>query len=72
MLWVNIFKTEIMMAIRLKGLIRAIGKVLLMKYSTTSIEINKSDTNLPLLVNKRHFWWSTSITLDNIIITMVF
>ena len=48
-----------------KGLVRAIGKVLLMKLARTTIKTNKGYEKWPLLVNKPLFWWSASIALDN-------
>ena len=44
-----------------KGLVRAIGKVLLIECSWNT----KGDEKWPLFVNKQLFWWSASITLDN-------
>ena len=54
-----------MIEIYSKSLVRAIGKVLLVKLTRTPIKIHKSDEKWPLFVNKQLFWWSTSITLDN-------
>ena len=49
-----------------KSLVRAIGKVLLIKCSyRTSIKTHKGVEKWPLFVNKQLFWWSASITLDN-------
>ena len=48
------------------SLVRAIGKILLMKFSVlTPINIHKGDEKWPLFVNKVLFWWSAAITLDN-------
>ena len=49
-----------MVEICVKSLVRAKGKVLLMKF-TNSTRVEK----WPLFVNKQLFWWSASITLDN-------
>ena len=47
-----------------KSLVRAIGKVLLIK-ARTPIKTHKGVEKWPLFVNKQLFWWSASITLDN-------
>ena len=47
-----------------KGLVRAIGKVLLVNFKTP-IKTHEGDGKWPLFVNKELFWWSASITLDN-------
>ena len=54
-----------MVEIYSKSLVRANGKVLLMKLARTPIKTNKGDEKCPLLVNKQLFWWSASITLGN-------
>ena len=61
----NIFQTELLVEIYSKGIVRAIGKVLLMNLARTPIETPKGDEIWPLFVNKRLLWWSTSIKLDN-------
>ena len=49
-----------------ESLVRAIGKVLLMKFSyRTPIKTHKGNEKWSLFVNKQLSWWSTSITLDN-------
>ena len=49
-----------------KSLVRAIGKVLLMKFSyRTPNKINEGDEKWSLFVNKQLFWWSMSIALNN-------
>ena len=53
-----------MVEIYSKSLVRAIGKVLLMKYINSS-KTHKGDEIWPLIVNKQLFWWSGSITLNN-------
>ena len=53
-----------MVEIYSKSLVRAIGKVLLMKYINSS-KTHKGDEKWPLIVNKQLFWWSGSITLNN-------
>ena len=52
-----------MVEIYSKSLVRAIGKVLLMKYSQTPIKTHKGIVKWHLFVNKQLFWWSASITL---------
>ena len=64
-IWVNFFQTELMVEICSRSLVRAIGKVLLMKFSRTPIQTHKGVEQWPLFVNKQLFWWSASITLDN-------
>ena len=59
------FQTEIVVQICSKSLIRATGKVLLIKLARTPIKTHKGDEKWPLLVNKQLFWWSASIILDN-------
>ena len=59
-IWVNKFQTEFMAEIYSESPVRAIGKVLLMKFKT-----HKGDEKWPLFVSKQLFWWSASITLDN-------
>ena len=59
------FQTELMVEICSERLVRAIGKVLLMKFSKNTNKSHKRDGKLPLFVNKQLFWWSASITLDN-------
>ena len=54
-----------MVEIYFYSLVRAIGTVFLMKFSSTPIKTHKGDEKWPLFVNKQLFWWSTSITLDN-------
>ena len=44
-----------------KSLVRAIGKVFLMKLSLA----HNGDNKWPLFVNKLLFWWFASITLNN-------
>ena len=50
-----------MVEIYSQSLVRAIGKVLLVKPTKT----HKGDEKWPLFVNKQLFCWSASITLDN-------
>ena len=51
---------ELMAKIDSKSLVRAIGKVLLIKnLGRTSIKIRKGDEKWPLFVNNQLFWWST-------------
>ena len=64
-IWVRIVQTELMVEIYSKSLVRAIGKVLLMRFSYTPIKAHTGDEKWPLFVNKQLFWWSASITLDN-------
>ena len=59
---VNIFQNELRAEIYLKSLVRAIGKVLRMTFSSP-IETHKDDEKWPLFVNKQLFWWSASITM---------
>ena len=61
---VKIFQTELIVEICSESLVRAIGKVLLIKFSWNT-NYHKGDEKWPLFVNKQLFWWSTSITLDN-------
>ena len=53
------FQNELMFEISSESLVRANGKVLLMKFC------RNSDEKWPLFVNKQLFWWSAPITLDN-------
>ena len=62
---VKFVQTELMVEIYSKSLVRAIGKVLLIRLARTLIKTHKGDGKLPLFVNKQLFWWSASITLDN-------
>ena len=48
-----------------ESLVRAIGKVLLMKFRNLPMKTHKGYGKWPLFVNKQLFWWSASITLDN-------
>ena len=65
-MWVQKIQIELMAKIYSKSLVRAIGKVLLIKnLARTSIKICKGDEKWPLFVNNQLFWWSTSITSDN-------
>ena len=57
-------KSEIMVEIYPKSLVRAIGKELVMIVRTL-IKIHKGDGKWPLFVNKQLFCWSASILLDN-------
>ena len=59
------FQTELMVEIYSKSLVRAIGNVLLMKFTRSPINIHKDADKWPLFVNKQLFQWSASITLDN-------
>ena len=56
------FKTELMVEICSKSLVRAIGKVL--HLARTPIKTHKGDEKCPLFVNKQLFWWFASITLE--------
>ena len=56
---------SIMVEIFFKSIVRAIGKVLLMKLTRTPIKTHKGDEKWPLFVNKQLFCWSASITLGN-------
>ena len=58
-------QNELMIDIYSKSLVRAIGKVLLMKFSSAPIQTDKGDDKWPLFVNKQLCWWSASLTLDN-------
>ena len=62
---VNFFQTELMVEIHSKSLVRAIGKVLLMKFSENTNKTHNGDKKWPLFVNKQLFWWSASTTFDN-------
>ena len=62
-IWVNLFQIELMVEIYSKSLVRAIGKVLLVKFRP--IKTHKVDDKWPLFVNKQLLRWSASITLDN-------
>ena len=64
-IWVTFFQPELIVEISSKSLVRAIGKVLRMKFIGTLIQTHKGDEKWPLFVNKQLFWWSASITLDN-------
>ena len=66
-IWVTFFQTELMVEICSKSVVRAIGKVLLIKINLarTPIKTPKGDEKWPLFVNKQLFWWSASIILDN-------
>ena len=65
-IWINFLQTELRVRIYSKSLVRAIGKVLLMKLGkNTNRKKNKGDEKWPLFVNKQLFCWSASITLDN-------
>ena len=57
-------QSELIVEICSVGLVRAIGKVLLMKFRTP-IKTHKVEEKWPLFVNKKLFWWSASISLDN-------
>ena len=60
------FQNELMIETYFKSLVRAIGKVLCLKFSSNSpIKTHKGDEKWPLSVNKQLFWWSASITSDN-------
>ena len=48
-----------------KSPVRAFGKVLIIKLTRTPIKTHKGDEKWSFFVNKRLFWWSASITLDN-------
>ena len=63
-IWVKKNPTELMVEIYSKSLVRAIGKVLLMKFRSL-IKTHKGDEKWPLFVKKTKqlFWWSASITL---------
>ena len=61
---VNFCQTELMVEICSENLVRAIGKVLLMK-ARTPIKTHNCDGKWPLFVNKQLFWWLASVTLDN-------
>ena len=65
-IWVINFRTDLILEICSKRLIRAIGKVLLMKLSYRGpIKNHKGNEKWLLFVNKQLFWCSASITLDN-------
>ena len=53
-----------MVEIHSKSPVRAIGKVLLMKFNENATT-HKGDEKWPLFVKKQLFLWSASITLDN-------
>ena len=65
-IWVNIFQVEI----NYWNLLQWSNESFFIKchsssYIKTSTVIYKNVANWLLLVNKRQFWWSASITLDN-------
>ena len=64
-IWVKYLQTELMVEIYSKSLVRAIGKVFLVKMSKNPIKTHKGDAKWPLFINKQLFWWSTSIPSDN-------
>ena len=50
-----------------ESLVRAIWvKYYLRNLARTPIKAHEGDEKWPLFVNKQLFWWSASITLDNI------
>ena len=56
-----------MVEIDSKSLVRVNGRVLLMEFSYRSpTKTYKGGGKWPLFVNKQLFWWSASITVDNI------
>ena len=63
---VKMFQNEYTVEMYSKNLVRAIGRVLLMKSSqNTDYKPYNGDDKWPLFVNKQLYWWSTSITLDS-------
>ena len=58
-------QSKLIVEIYSKSLVRAIGKVFLMKLSQVTILNHKGDAKWPLFINKQLFWWSASIALDN-------
>ena len=63
-IWQKIVQTELMVEIYSKSLVRAFGKVSLMKFRTPT-KTHKGDEKWPLFGKKQLFWWSASIRLDN-------
>ena len=57
-------QNKLMVEIYSKRLVRAIGKVLLLKFRAP-IKTHKGDGKWLLFVNKQLFWLSASTTLDN-------
>ena len=64
-LWVKVFQTELMFEIYSKRLVRAIGKVSLMSFSSNTNKTHQGEGKWPLFVNKQLFWWSISITMGD-------
>ena len=68
-IWVKIVQNEFTVEIDSKSLVRAIGKVLLIKFRLNTNENHKGDEKWPLFVNQQLFWWAALITLA---VTMMF